>query len=356
MTSSSNNKLKAKDVSSLTKEQKRKLQAFSRPDEWMATIGVLSMLFTVVVAVRFPAHYWLWHLARSSYYLPTRYIRFKKKRWHYYLLDWCYVVTYLSSTCTVLAFLRVAFGISTPLRAFNATLIRAGFAMACGPLAISVFVFRNSIVLHDVDHLASVFIHLSPFCLFWCMRWGSGTPSIIDTSFPNMFHVCETSADFAAADECLRTIKGMFWCTACYAPLSAFVVPPAVVYLSVWAVPYFLAVFVWWRDWLEETGHDTLYHFFCQTHANGMEKFAGKVRPVFGDRYAKPVAYMLLHFVAMTTFCSFSYLLWHSFVLHSIMLVAVLAKAVHNGNTYMFRAFPYRYVNDLLAEHGDKLE
>ena len=176
-------------VDSLTRAQRRKLQALSSRHEVSYTIGVLNMMVTTAIAVRFPNLYWIWHLARTSFYLPLRFLRFRGRKWELYLLDWCYVVTYLSSICAVLAFLRVSFGIETPLVRFNTALIHAAFAMACGPLAASLYVFRNSIVFHDVDHSTSVFIHLSPFILFWCMRWGAGHgPSA--AKFKDMFMVC----------------------------------------------------------------------------------------------------------------------------------------------------------------------
>ena len=65
-----------------------------------------------------------------------------------------------------------------------------------GPLCWSVFIFRNSIVLHDIDQLTSTFIHLSPPLLFWCWRWGGGVgPGIIHRSWPGMLDICGNSAE-----------------------------------------------------------------------------------------------------------------------------------------------------------------
>lgn len=343
-------------VASLSKAQRRTLQALSRKDEVAATVGVLNLLWTTVVAVRFPAHYWIWHLLRTSFYIPTRYIRFRRQGWELYLLDWCYVVTYLSTVCSVLAVLRVTLGISTFLYQYNADFIRAGFAMACGPLAWSVFVFRNSIVFHDVDHSTSVFIHLSPFCLFWCLRWGAGLPSSIHDTFPGMLHVCETPEDFVAADNCLKTLQGWLWCDACKTSVFAFVVPPAFLYLCFWAIPYYVIVLVQWRDWIDVTNRQTLFTYFCETQPDLMEWCQKRLEPVVGARNAKSMGYMLLHFSAMIGLCFSAYFMWHSFLLHSFFLLAVLIKAIDNGSSYMFRVFAYRYANESMKKHQDKLE
>ena len=150
-----NEKSPALTVDSLTRSLRRKLQALSSQHEVRHTIGVLNMMVTTAIAVRFPNLYWIWHLARTSFYLPLRLLRFSDRKWELYqlyllyLLDWCYMVTYLSSICAFLAFLRVSFGIETTLVRFITTLIHAAFAMACGPLAASLYVFRKSIVFHE---------------------------------------------------------------------------------------------------------------------------------------------------------------------------------------------------------------
>jgi len=342
-------------VEKLTKAQRRTLQELSRPEEITAMVSILNAMWTAVVAVRFPAHYWIWHLVRTAMYIPARYFRFKAKGWELYLLDWCYYVTYISGLCAVAAFLRIAFGVVTPLADYNAIIIRAGFAMACGPLAWSVFVFRNSLVFHEIDHATSVFIHLSPLVLVWCLRWGSGSPSTVEDAFPGMFRICETREDYAAADRCFATWRGMLWCDACGAPLSAFVGPPATLFLCVWAVPYYSIVLVRWRLWIESTGRETLYSYFAEKQPDFMERCQKSLAPFVGDENAKPLGYMLCHFTVMIGLCLPAHLMWHSFVLHSLLLVAILAKAVDNGSTYMFRIFAYRYAQQCLEKYKDKL-
>jgi Protein of unknown function (DUF2838) len=342
-------------LATLSKEQKRKLQRLSRQNEINATMGVLNMIGTVIIAVRFPAYYWIWHLFRTFLYVPARFYRFRRQRWELYLLDWCYVVTYLSTICTILALVRVTFNVATPLVRYNRELILSGFAMASGPLSWSVFVFRNSVVFHDIDHSTSVFIHLSPALLFWCFRWGSGQPSILATTFPGMFSVCSSADEYFAANECFQSLSGMVWCTACSAPLSAFLIPPALLYLCVWSVPYYLVVLVFLRDWCERTNRDTLYSYLRQAQPRLLSWFETLADPVVGKRNAGAFGYMVLHFVSMVGFCSTSYILWHSFLLHTIFLATVFAVAVHNGSTYMFRVFAFRFAQTDTEKNLDKL-
>ena len=260
-------------VGTLTRSQRKKLQKFSSKYELWYTTGVVNLMVTTVVAVRFPSYYWMLYALKILYYMPFRFCRFQKRKWELYLADWCYVVNYIFDVCVILAFLRVAVGIETPLQKYNANLIRAGFAMACGPLMSSVYIFRNSLVFYDVDHNTSVFIHIAPVVLMWCLRWGAGYgPGYVHQDFPSMFMVCETDEAYAASDECLQSWSGALWCDDCSAPLSSFIVPPALLYIFVWSVPYFLVMFIWWRDWIEETKRETLYTYLIrnQPRARGM--------------------------------------------------------------------------------------
>ena len=43
--------------------------------------------------------------------------------------------------------------------------------MANGPLALAAILLNNSLVLHELENMASCFIHLTPTLLTWTMRW-----------------------------------------------------------------------------------------------------------------------------------------------------------------------------------------
>lgn len=126
----------------------------------------------------------------------------------YYTLAGCFI-----------ALLRTQFGFVSVLAPYNNILVKIGFAFTSGkgsrhpestgeqngrltdgthltpgPLSWSILIFKNSIVLHDIDQMTSVFIHLSPALVFWCLRWGGGFgPSRIETGWPGAC-VCATDA------------------------------------------------------------------------------------------------------------------------------------------------------------------
>lgn len=53
----------------------------------------------------------------------------------------------------------------------NEMLLRLCFLSGNGAMAVSVWAFRNSFVLHRIDHLTSLCLHLIPLILTNHLRW-----------------------------------------------------------------------------------------------------------------------------------------------------------------------------------------
>ena len=342
-------------VNELDRAQRSRLQQHMRHDELACTAGVANAFVTAILAFRWPMHFWLWHLVKTFVLVPWRYVRFKATKSEIYLLDWCYVVSWLINGLALFAVLvnGAEYG------SLNRELVRAGFAMASGPLAWSVFVFRNSLVFHDVDNMTSVFIHLSPALLFWCIRWGAGMgPGVVNAHW-HLFDVCD---DYAAADACVQSpdgepnFAGWLWCDACPAQPAEFLVYPALVYVFGWSIPYFVIILWWLGPWIERSGKEILYDYFKKVQPALCEWFEMRLGPIVGVRLAPRLGYMFLHFVSIIGFGATSFFLWHSFLLHTLFMVWLTLVAVHNGSTYSFRNFAFRYAQKKLNEHPECAE
>ena len=268
-------------VNELDRAQRSRLQQHMRHDELACTAGVSNAFVTAILAFRWPMHFWLWHLVKTFVLVPWRYVRFKATKSELYLLDWCYVVSWLINGLALFAVLvnGAEYG------SLNRELVRAGFAMASGPLAWSVFVFRNSLVFHDIDNMTSVFIHLSPAMLFWCIRWGAGMgPGVVNAHW-HLFDVCD---DYAAADACVQSpdgepnFAGWLWCDACPAQPAEFLVYPALVYVFGWSIPYFVIILWWLGPWIERSGKEILYDYFKKVQPALCEWFEMRLGPIVG--------------------------------------------------------------------------
>lgn len=325
--------------------EKRKFLSLMAADERLQSFGVANLVATVVVTLRFPQFFWILHTVKALIFIPWRFVRFRRDNCELYLLDFCYMATYLTVLCCFHSYIRIKTGFDTGLHQYNVPLIRAGFTFASGSLAWSILIFKNSLVFYNIDQMTSVFIHLSPFVFFWCLRWGSGFGiAMMDEWWPDMFDVCP-GVSHAVADSCLTWAKTFQWCDACHADWGDFVWKPAIIYFTCWGVPYYILTFCCMRGWIERNNKETLYALILNDPSKS--KFV-KLFP----ECMWPLAYMLQHFLVVAILGCITFLFWHNFLLHTLFGALLLVAAVHNGSTYTFRVFALRYAADLMKENA----
>nr|XP_027185970.1 uncharacterized membrane protein C776.05 isoform X3 [Cicer arietinum] len=91
-------------------------------------------------------------------FVPLRWIYYRFKKWHYYLLDFCY-------------YANTIFLVYLIFYPTNEKLFLVCFSFAEGPLAWALIVWRCSLVFSSVDKIVSVLIHLLPGLVFFTIRW-----------------------------------------------------------------------------------------------------------------------------------------------------------------------------------------
>lgn len=118
-------------------------------DKLVFTLSAINIGITCFLFGRAPEHFWIWHTPKVIVLTFIRWLTFKGEGKHYLLYDFCYWANALSVLyCTVLP--------------TNATCFQVLFVAANGPLAWSILAFQQSLVLHSLQHMISVFIHTSP--------------------------------------------------------------------------------------------------------------------------------------------------------------------------------------------------
>lgn len=104
-------------------------------------------------------HYFLYsHLVHYSYLYPMLYLKYKKLRYQYYLMDFCYfanalLLTYIWVLPNWPVLGAICFGI--------------GF----GILFFSLSFFGNKILFHSVDRMTNTFVHLVPTLCMYLIRF-----------------------------------------------------------------------------------------------------------------------------------------------------------------------------------------
>ena len=53
----------------------------------------------------------------------------------------------------------------------NDLLYKVAFLFTNGIVGVSIWLFRNSLVIHKLDYLVSLFIHLGPLICMYTFRW-----------------------------------------------------------------------------------------------------------------------------------------------------------------------------------------
>ena len=347
-----------------SEEQVKSIYELSLWDQRRWTLGVFMILTNAIVAARWPEHYWILYLMQGIILVPLRFLRFRRKNEELLLLDFCYVVSLFALLWTILALARFgsSAGSESALTRFDKSALRAGFSYSCGALAWSVVIFKNAAIFHSVDHLTSLFIHLSPALHFYCLRWGSGMgPGASQAAWPGLFRVChldtedddsldsEPAATYDSADAC--TLHA--WCDeGCPASFFDMVLMPALIYCG-WALPSFIFLFVAPPRCIEARGKETLFSFIVQDKDMSRSLICVPEKP----RILRPLAYQAQHFATICIFSCSTLVLWHSFWVHTLMIVYLAFVAVSNSSAYMFRHFSVRYAEQKLClAHPDTIE
>jgi len=146
------------------------------------TLGVSNCFLIIVFFCNYPEHFWLLYFIQGLYFFPVKFMELMRKvpNQVFYLLDFCWIMNFLGIISLVI--LMFSRGIS---RYVHKVLFHAAFGIACGPLLGSTMSLPFvSLIFHDVSSMTSVFIHIFPPLLFYCMRWNADD---VKDSWPNTF-------------------------------------------------------------------------------------------------------------------------------------------------------------------------
>jgi hypothetical protein len=86
-----------------------------------------------------------------------RFVNYKTKNWHYFLLDFCYFAG-------AIVILFVYFFPKSE------ELYRLAFIYSNGVLAVSTAAFNNALIFHQFDHLVSLCTHPVPLICMWNVK------------------------------------------------------------------------------------------------------------------------------------------------------------------------------------------
>jgi len=250
------------------------------------TLYSIIIVLTAYILGAVPEQFYWIHAIKTIIYLFTRFISFKKRKFHYYMCDFCYLVNLFA--------VYVSF-----MYPNNITFQKMIFATANGPLALAVIVFRNKVVLHSMDQNTSTFIHISAMLLSYTYRWYSLDHNLYDN---------ESWFSIAAA---------------------------GIAFYIVWAIGYGIFMFKVLRDRIVEKGNVTMYDWAIEN--TGLSN----LKNITSNEKAQQFMYMCLHGFLTCLSVVLSPIFWYYQWLHFGYILCIITMAFWNGSYYYAKYLNY---------------
>ncbi|KAG7023683.1 hypothetical protein SDJN02_14709 [Cucurbita argyrosperma subsp. argyrosperma] len=244
-------------------------------------------------------------------FVPLRWIYYRFKKWHYYLLDFCY-------------YANTIFIVDLLLYPKNEKLFMICFAFAEGPLAWAIIVWRCSLVFSSFDKIVSVLIHLIPGLVFFTIRWWN------EATFEAM-HPEKTSrrASWPYVED-----KSYLWTWLFVVPLVAY---------TLWQILYFLIVNVLRRQrFLRDPEVMTSYRELSK-RAQKTNNVWWKLSGLLGDQN-RLFMYILFQGIFTVLTMALAVPIFLSYRLHVVFQLLKVSAAVWNGGSFLLEVMPRQVI------------
>ncbi|KAK8620046.1 hypothetical protein V6N13_066532 [Hibiscus sabdariffa] len=217
-------------------------------------------------------------------FVPLRWIYYRFKKWHYYLLDFCY-------------YANTIFLVDLLLYPKNEKFFMICFSFAEGPLAWALIVWRCSLVFSSVDKIISVLIHLLPGIVFFTIRWWN--PATFEAMHPEAY--------------------------------------------TLWQVLYFLIVNVLRRQRLLRDPEVMTSYRELSKKAQKANNIWWRLSGLLGDQN-RMFMYILLQAVFTVATMALTVPIFLSYELHAIFQILKVSASVWNGGSFLLEVMPRQVI------------
>ncbi|KAH7289232.1 hypothetical protein KP509_31G064900 [Ceratopteris richardii] len=250
--------------------------------------------------------------------VPLRWMYYRTKKWHYYLLDFCYYAN------TIFVSMLLFFP-------NNKKLFMLCFSFSEGPLAWALIVWRCSLVFSSIDKIISVLIHLLPGTVFFILRWWESNTLSEDSS--------------ASEDASLHTwpvVKSIpaQWIWLFFVPLIVY---------CIWQGLYFLVVEGLRRKRILSDPEIMTSYRELKRKAQRANNIWWRLSGLLGDAN-RVYMYAILQAVFTIATMVFTVPMFRYYRLHAAFEVFKLAATVWYGGNFIFEVMPRQAVKKLTRD------
>lgn len=244
-------------------------------------------------------------------FVPLRWIYYRYKKWHYYLLDFCY-------------YANTIFLVTLLMYPKDEKLFMVCFSFAEGPLAWAIIVWRCSLVFNSIDKITSVLIHLLPGIVFFTIRWWN----------PITFAAMHPEGTDRRVSWPYVENKSYLWTWLFLVPLIAY---------TVWQVLYFLIVDVLRRQRLLRDPEVMTSYRELSKKAQKANSILWRLSGLLGDKN-RPFMYIMLQALFTVATMALTVPIFLSYELHAIFQLLKVAAAVWNGGSFVLEVMPRQVI------------
>lgn len=244
-------------------------------------------------------------------FVPLRWIYYRYKKWHYYLLDFCY-------------YANTIFLVMLLFYPKNEKLFMVSFSFAEGPLAWALIVWRCSLVFSSVDKLVSVLIHLLPGLVFFTIRWWD----------PAFFEAMHPEGSIQRASWPYVENKSYLWTWLFLVPLIVY---------SLWQALYFLIVNVLRRQRLLRDPEVMTSYRELSKKAQKANNLWWRLSGLLGDQN-RIFMFILLQALFTVATMALTVPIFLSYELHVIFQILKVSASVWNGGSFLLEVMPRQVV------------
>ncbi|XP_057506282.1 glycerophosphocholine acyltransferase 1-like [Actinidia eriantha] len=244
-------------------------------------------------------------------FVPLRWIYYRYKKWHYFLLEFCY-------------YANAIFLVMLLFYPRNEKLFMVCFSFAEGPLAWALIVWRCSLVFNSADKLVSVLIHLFPGIVFFTIRWWD----------PAFFEAMHTEGTAGRASWPYVESKSYLWTWLFLVPLAAY---------SLWQVLYFLIVNVLRRQRLLRDPEIMTSYRELSKKAQKADNLWWRLSGLLGEQN-RLFMYSLLHALFTVATMALTVPIFLSYRLHVIFQILKVSATIWNGGNFLLDVMPKQVI------------